>query len=500
MALDLPAIELPTPVQRVGELTPASFRGLEAAAFLLPPAPAPRIWKQLPGGAELRRLWKRRKDNRAAALSVNSAGIAIHVIAVDDSADCFTCLGAARKVVAEALKSNPASLGLGAAGLASIASCATSDALLAATAAAAFRMPTFKSQPPAPARLRRITLLGNEERIDTAKTLAAAAGTNLARWLTALPANQLDPKSYKSLIANLAKAEGWEFEYFDRSRLRRENAGAFLAVAHGSVGAGIARLRYAPKGVKSPPHLTLVGKGVCFDTGGVNLKPFKSMQGMHGDMQGSAVALGTFLACSRLGAPYPVECWLAITENLIGSASYKPSDLITASNGTTIEIVHTDAEGRMVLADTLHLATRENPPVVIDYATLTGACCVALTTRYSGVFSNRPELHDALIRSGRTSGERVWPFPLDPDFDEMLVSNVADIQQCPAGSEGDHILGARFLRRFVAPESAWIHVDLSAGENKGGLGHVPTTVTGFGVRFTLDLLETKEIEAALTAK
>jgi len=500
MALDLPAMELPTPIQRVGDLTPSSFRGLEAAAILLPPSPAARVWKHLPGGAELRKFWKRRTDNRASPLSLLCGDISIHLIAVDEGADCFTCLNAARKVIGAALKSNPASLGLGAAGHSNLAGTATADALLAAAAAAVFRMPAFKSQPHAANRLRRIALVGNDERIDTAKTLAAAAGTNLARWLTALPANRLDPKSYKSIIGQLAKAEDWDFEYFDRARLRRENAGAFLAVANGSVGAGIARLRYVPQGAKSPPQLTLVGKGVCFDTGGVNLKPFKSMQGMQGDMQGSAVALGTLLACSRLDFPYPVECWLAITENLIGSASYKPSDLITASNGTTIEIVHTDAEGRMVLADTLHLATREKPPVVIDFATLTGACCVALTTRYSGVFSNRPALHDALITAGRTSGERVWPFPLDEDFDELLESKVADIQQCPAGSEGDHILGARFLSRFVAPESAWIHVDLSAGENKGGLAHVPTTVTGFGVRFALDLLESPDIAAALAAK
>ncbi len=128
----------------------------------------------------------------------------------------------------------------------------------------------------------------------------------------------------------------------------------------------------------------------------------------------------------------------------------------------------------MVLADTLALAKPRKPRVVIDFATLTGACVSALTTRYSGVFSNRPTLHDALITAGRTSGERVWPFPLDEDFDELLESKVADIQQCPAGSEGDHILGARFLNRFVAPESPWIHVDLALADRKGGLGHVPT--------------------------
>ncbi|MGW8370270.1 MAG: M17 family metallopeptidase, partial [Gammaproteobacteria bacterium] len=117
---------------------------------------------------------------------------------------------------------------------------------------------------------------------------------------------------------------------------------------------------------------------------------------------------------------------------------------------------------------------------------------------YSGVFTNRPELPDTLVAAGLESGERVWPFPLDEDFDELLESQIADIKQCPAGSEGDHILGARLLRRFVPQESAWVHVDLSAGENKGGLAHVPTNITGFGVRFTLSLLESKAVTALLT--
>ncbi len=498
MTLDLPAMELPRPVQRIGELEPSSTRGLEAAVLLLPPSPPASLWKKLPAGRDVRRLWVRRDDNRGTPLSVQTGDLTLHVIALEEDADCFRRLTASRKLIAEALKSNPASLGLGAAGFSDNTVAVAADGLLAATAAAMFDMPAFRSRPRPRRRLRKIALLGLRQRIDPTKTLAAAAGTNLARWLTALPANQLDPKTYKTVVARLAKDEDWQFEYFDRARLRRENAGAFLAVAQDSVGAGIARIRYCPKSTRALPKLTLVGKGVCFDTGGVNLKPFKSMQGMQTDMQGSAVALGTLLACSRLSLPYPVECWLAITENLIGSRSYKPGDLITASNGTTIETVHTDAEGRLVLADTLNLATREKPPMVIDYATLTGACCVALTTRYSGVFTNRPELHDTLVAAGLESGERVWPFPLDEDFDELLESQIADIKQCPAGSEGDHILGARLLRRFVPQESAWVHVDLSAGENKGGLAHVPTNITGFGVRFTLSLLESKAVTALLT--
>jgi leucyl aminopeptidase len=162
--------------------------------------------------------------------------------------------------------------------------------------------------------------------------------------------------------------------------------------------------------------------------------------------------------------------------------------LVTAVDGTTIQVIHTDAEGRMVLADTLALAARDKPGVIIDYATLTGSCVAALTERYSGVFANRSSANDLLLKAGAESGERVWPFPMDDDYDELLKSDVADIKQCSAETGGDHILGARFLSRFVPKSIPWVHVDLSAGQHKGGLGHVPTEITGFGVRLTVELL------------
>jgi len=151
-------------------------------------------------------------------------------------------------------------------------------------------------------------------------------------------------------------------------------------------------------------------------------------------------------------------------------------------------VIHTDAEGRMVLADTLALASRAQPQLIVDYATLTGACISALTERYSGVFTNREAANADLVRAGARSGERVWPFPMDDDYDEMLKSDVADIKQCSAETHGDHILAARFLQRFVPREIPWVHVDLSAGQHKGGLAHVPSEITGFGVALTLELL------------
>jgi leucyl aminopeptidase len=246
--------------------------------------------------------------------------------------------------------------------------------------------------------------------------------------------------------------------------------------------------------------LSLVGKGIIFDTGGTNLKPFLAMADMHIDMGGSAVAVGALLAMTELDLPYLVDCWLPITENRIGPTAYKSQDVVTAANGKTIEVVHTDAEGRLALADALVLACREKPRMVIDYATLTGACISAITRRYSGVFTNRPDWHPVLKKAGRDSGERVWPFPLGKEFMSELDSEVADIRQCTPDAGGDHILAATFLNEFVSPGIPWIHVDLSASKRKGGLGAIPTDITGFGVRFTMDLVLDKRLPDSADAR
>lgn len=184
---------------------------------------------------------------------------------------------------------------------------------------------------------------------------------------------------------------------------------------------------------------------------------------------------------------------MALAMNHIGPRAYKPNDVVTASDGTTIEVVHTDAEGRMVLADTLALASKEKPKLIIDYATLTGACVYSLGTAYSGIFTNKEKIMPVLIEAGRDSGERVWPFPLDDDFDKMIESDIADIKQCSREGGVDHILASRFLQRFVKNKVRWIHIDLSSSSRKGGLAHIPTETTGFGVRYTLNLLLDKKI-------
>jgi leucyl aminopeptidase len=335
--------------------------------------------------------------------------------------------------------------------------------------------------------LARIVLNGYKVDDGFALLRSKAEGNLLARELTVLPANELTPRAYRDRIKKLAASEGWKRREFDLKALRKIGAGAFVAVAQGSdpEDAAIVHLQRRVKGAKKT--IALVGKGICFDTGGHNLKPARYMHGMHEDMNGSAVALGILLAATRADLPINIDCWLAIAQNHISPRAYKQNDVVTALNGTTIEIMHTDAEGRMVLADTLTLAAREKPDVMMDFATLTGSMHVALGSRYSGIFSNSDDLTLKALAAGKSSGERIWAFPMDADYETELESKIADIKQCTLDGEADHILATRFLSRFTG-DTPWLHMDLSASSNKGGLGAVGTDVTGFGVSWGTDML------------
>ncbi len=349
-------------------------------------------------------------------------------------------------------------------------------------------LPNWKSGK-APPALERIVLHGIGG-LDLKREQALAEGNILCRTLTLLPPNVLTPATYRRRIRALARDAGWGIEEYDLKRLRKLKAGAFLAVARGSghEDAAIVKLSYKGKGARGKGKtVALVGKGICFDTGGHNLKPARYMNNMHDDMNGSAVALGILLAATRLDLPMNLEVWLAIAQNHLSPEAYTQNEVVTAVNGTTIEIVHTDAEGRMVLADTLALAAREKPEAIIDFATLTGSMAVALGERMSGVISNRDELAASAVAAGRASGERVVAFPMPEDYDEALDSTVADVKQCTLDSEADHILAARFLNRFVG-DTPWLHVDLSASRCKGGLGAAGSDITGFGVGLGLELL------------
>jgi leucyl aminopeptidase len=479
-------------LQKTGRITRNAIAGVDHIIVVAPRDLRPGFWRLVPGLETVhvahRRLGREARGRALRGQAAPRTGITLGQLP-DAEVSAYALLKFAGDLVADALASEPRSLAITAPGSTPAEARRIVEALLLAIGARAFRGPSFRREPKAPF-LRSVTILGLTEVIDLARHTTEAEAANLVRWLTTLPPNRLTARAYRDLLGELARLHGWQLEWLDEVRLRQAGCGAFLAVAQGNAhrDAGIAHLRYRPSARTAAPALALVGKGILFDTGGTNLKDAKHMVDMHVDMSGSAVALATLAALTRLGYDRPVDCWLAITENRTGNTAYKQRDVVTASNGTTIEIMHTDAEGRMVLADTLALAGKSRPALVIDYATLTGACIHALSERYSGVFTNRPALNETLVAAGRASGERVWPFPMDDDFDDDLKSQVADTLQCTLGGEADHIYAARFLQRFVPRTSAWVHVDLAAVLRKDGLAQMPGGPTGFGVRLTLSLL------------
>jgi leucyl aminopeptidase len=468
---------------------------------IAPPGAAPEVFSSLPQAQRWQELHARSAP-RAGTLRSTVLANRRHTLAVlgylGAEASNFERLSLAGRLLKEAAPRDAETLGLavlgagrGARASVEADSAASLEALLAAALAHAFALPNFSSSRRDARHIRSISLLAGGE-VDVRYAAASSRGNNLVRWLTALPPNMLDSRSYHRAIAELARERGLAMRWLDERALRRAGANAFLAVSSGNARptAGIAHLRYRParrKGAASP-DVALVGKGILFDTGGINLKPHKSMLDMHTDMAGSAVALATLLALAELRAPIAADAWLAVTENDIGPKAYRPQEVVRASNGVTIQVIHTDAEGRMVLADTLALAGRTRPRFMIDFATLTGACVYSLTERMSGVFTNTATLVPKLLEAGRSSGERVWNFPFDSDFDSDIESKIADVVQCAVDGKGDHILATRFLSRFVPPQIPWAHVDLSAATRSGGLGHINTDITGFGVRYALDLI------------
>jgi len=416
--------------QSVGRPDAAIFDGIDQLLLVLPQKVPASVWRQIPQGNKLKALARRRQPGSVPAISSrlsNKRQTALHAGHVAVTDEPFKRLGFSRKLVAAALSEKAGTLGIWVLGFDVGEQQQLVHDMLSAALAAGYTLPTFREKP-APEKIKSIRLVGLEQRMDLGRVTAEARGNNLARGLTALPPNKLDATEYVNLLRKFASTNNWQFRKFSVAALKKMGAGAFLAVAQGNAddSAAIVCLRYRPSKKTKSPTLSLVGKGIIFDTGGTNLKPFTSMLDMHIDMGGSAVAVGTLQALTELEVPFAIDCWLAITENRTGPDAYKSQDVVTAANGKTIQTIHTDAEGRMALADTLVFACREKPDFLLDYATLTGACMTAITTRYSGVFTNHPDLHPVLKASGRDSGERVWPFPTGKEFLEDLKSDTAD--------------------------------------------------------------------------
>ena len=279
------------------------------------------------------------------------------------------------------------------------------------------------------------------------------------RTLVNEPANVIYPESFAEVCVAAGKQAGFEVEVWDQKRLEKEKCGSLLAVARGSAREPrIVIMRYNGGGKERP--LALVGKGVTFDSGGLSLKPSESMLTMKCDMAGAATVVGAMQAIAELKLPVNVIGLVGLVENMISSNAYRLGDVLTARNGTTIEVHNTDAEGRLVLADVLDVAVSNDAARIIDLATLTGACMVALGNNIAGLMSNNDKWLETVRQASIDRGETAWPLPMFSEFDEMILSKVADIKNVGEGRAGGAITAAKLLERFVA-DIPWVHVDIA---------------------------------------
>ncbi len=311
--------------------------------------------------------------------------------------------------------------------------------------------------------------------------LAIAEGTALAKDLGNLPGNVCNPQ----YLADTARTLGKEFkinvEVLEREDMRKLGMGAALSVGQGSAQPCKFIVMHFKNGGKERPTV-LIGKGVTFDTGGISLKPGANMDEMKFDMCGAASVFGAMKTIARLELPINVVALIPAVENMPGSNATRPGDVVTSMSGQTIEILNTDAEGRMALADAMTYAKRFDPAYVIDVATLTGACVIALGNITTGLFANDDELADQLLESGDDSGDRAWRLPMFDEYQELLKSNFADMSNLggrPAGA----ITAACFLQRF-AEDYRWAHLDIAgtnavSGDAKGATGRPVPLLTGF---------------------
>jgi leucyl aminopeptidase len=313
---------------------------------------------------------------------------------------------------------------------------------------------------------------------------AVSAGVKLTRDLANHPSNTATPTYLAEQAAGIAQRHGMHSEAWDAERMAAEGMGSLLSVAAGSPEPPrFIVIEHAPPGTASDAPLVLVGKAVTFDTGGISLKPGLRMGAMKYDMAGGAAVLGAMEAVGRLALPKRVVGIIGATENMPSGTATKPGDIVKAMNGVTIEVLNTDAEGRMVLADCLSYAKRLEPAAVVDLATLTGAIVIALGSQCAGLFSNDEALAAQLEAASRASGELLWRMPLVAAYDDMIksdfadIKNVADTSPSPAGA----VYGAKFLQRFVS--YPWAHLDIAgtAWDVKDN-PLLPKGATGYGVR------------------
>ncbi|WP_025274973.1 leucyl aminopeptidase [Haloglycomyces albus] len=334
-----------------------------------------------------------------------------------------------------------------------------------------------------------VTVLGTTAEV-VSRVEALTAGVFAARdWLNT-PANYLRPPMFATEIERAADELGLEVETLDVEALKTGGYGGTLAVGGGSeAGPRLVRIMYRPDGADK--HIALVGKGITFDTGGISLKPPQGMWDMKGDMGGAGAVVGAILSIARLGLPINVTATVALAENMPSGSAYRPGDVVTARNGKTIEVLNTDAEGRMVLSDALSRAAEDEPDALYDVATLTGGAVISLGARTMGLMGTPAETA-RVQRLGDETGERGWAMPFPEDVKKNMESSIADVSQCAQGMKRDgHMLqGGIFLSHFVPEALPWAHLDIAGpADSDSAFGYLVKGGTGFPVRTLVAVVE-----------
>jgi leucyl aminopeptidase len=347
----------------------------------------------------------------------------------------------------------------------------------------------------APPAITHVTLLVERAADLRGARDAAALGTtiaecqNVARRLSNEPANALPPAQLASEARRVATEVGLRCRVMDVAELRKRKMGALLGVGQGSTNPPrLVVLEHAPRGARRT--VCVVGKGITFDSGGISIKPAGGMHDMKHDMSGAAATVGILRAAALLDLPLHVVGILAAAENMPGGDAYRPGDVLTSMSGQTIEIQNTDAEGRLVLCDAIHYArTHYEPDAIIDLATLTGACVVALGSWSSGLFSNHEALREAIRRAGDAVGERAWPMPMADEHRDEMRSQIADLKNVSGSRDAGASTAAAFLSSFVG-DTPWAHLDIAgtAYTSKPGACQ-PFGATGVGVRLVTEVLQ-----------
>jgi leucyl aminopeptidase len=349
---------------------------------------------------------------------------------------------------------------------------------------------TFRATKPSAAeapKLQRVTLLCDKAQSATlqkalARGQAIGNGMTLARECANLPSNVCTPSYLADQAKGMAKEFGFKVEVLERKDVEKLGMGAFVAVAKGSVEPlKLIVMRYDGAGKTQAPTV-LVGKGITFDSGGISIKPSAEMDEMKFDMGGAASVLGTFRAIAEIKPKINVVGLIAACENMPSGGATKPGDVVKSMSGQTIEILNTDAEGRLILCDTLTYAERFKPAAVVDIATLTGACVIALGAHHTGLFTPDDELAQRLTEAGREALDPCWRMPVDEEYDEGLKSNFADVANI-AGRAAGATTAAMFLKRFTG-KYRWAHLDIAgtawkSGAAKGGTGRPVPLLTHF---------------------